>query len=253
MRYIPIPPEPSILTESPDPTYQLCLSHLLKVNPRYARKYYLLSENGHKVILDNSAHELSMGEFGADLLRSIDEVNPYELCLPDRLFFGDDTVELSEKMVNILDGRGMRPKSLMGIPQGRTFDEWLHCLDRLCTLPISTVGVSKDYEVWPGNLLPLVSLIPAHLNIHLLGWTRNLRIPVELEQRFPGRIRSIDSAKPYVYACYLMDADPCQFKSPQYPHRVPNYFTYEFSSEERVVASQNVKAFRTAIRDDYDL
>jgi len=131
--------------------YHLCLSHEVLTNVGYAEFYQRRRREGDFVILDNSAHEQLEGQSLDQLVRAAKYVGPSEIVLPDRLFFGDDTIERSTEAFERL--REEFPTTrLMGVPQGRTVKEWLVCLDAFLDLGVDTIGISKDYEVWPDGL-----------------------------------------------------------------------------------------------------
>lgn len=182
--------------------YHLVLAPWVLKSQEYARWYRALSDKGHFVILDNGAHEVGIGNNSNQLLAAADLVCAKEIVLPDRLFWGEDTFNLSRAAGERLLTKKSDLK-FMVVPQGRTFWEWFKWMKMLVQLPrVFTVGISKDYSVWSGGLEFLVQLVRAvasDLEIHLLGYPRN---GVGVSRSSWKDIRGIDSAKPAVAAYY---------------------------------------------------
>lgn len=254
MRIAIIPPLGLLDTYGPaGDDYHLCLSNEVLKYPQYADFYRSRSDRGDHVILDNSAHEQLQGQSLAQLLEAADKVGPTEIVLPDRLFFGDDTLERSTIAYEAFR-RSMPNVNLMGVPQGRHFSEWIDCLHGLSTLGVDTIGISKDYEVWDGGLRKLV--MAAHLlgysqkSIHLLGWGRNLWELKDLS----GYVRGVDSAKPIVYALGGIELPYPLTKenAPTYPKRKSNYFNDKGPYPEAFhrLVRVNLAIFRAMARGD---
>ena len=209
--------------------YHLTLSHLVLCDPDYRRFYERRSVEGDWIILDNSAHEFGGGMSTTDLLVAAAAIQASEIVLPDRLFFGDDTYENSKNA--FYECKKALPEiSLMGVPQGRTPEEYDLCAFNLIKLGVDTIGVSKDYEVWEGGLMRRVQLIRSwseSVQIHLLGWGRDLRQLYYLSQEPDLRIRGVDSAKPLVFASkgILLPDPEKEIDSPIYPKRPTDFFS----------------------------
>lgn len=230
--------------------YHLCLSAQVLKDPDYRRFYQWRSKFGDHVILDNSAHEQLEGQGIEDLCNAAAHIDPSEIVLPDRLFFGDDTFERSQDAYGRL--RSAFPRAaLMGVPQGRTFSEWAVCLVKLLELGVDTIGVSKDYEVWPGGLKHLLAQIPLPPSkIHLLGWGRQLWDLAALSTL----ARGVDSAKPLVYAANEMELPHVLTpdNSPKYPRKGGDFFERGQVAQQRTFfeyARANIATFRAAATD----
>lgn len=244
--------------------YHLVLSHLLK-DREYQRFYHHQSLTGSYIILDNSAHEFTVGERASTLLRNAQLIRADEIVLPDRLFFGDDTVESTTEAMDYLLGEGLREferlpdLSLMVVPQGRTLREYTRCLNDLVDAYVKriaqfeekrawlTIGVSKDYEEWDGGLpvllektvLPIARSMKAR--IHMLGWGRKLWDLDLIARTFGDEIRSVDSAKPFVYA---MAGIKLKFpEEPIYPKRRGNFFDHEIPPGTYDLIRHNISIF----------
>ena len=235
--------------------YHLCLSHEVLTNVGYAEFYQRRRREGDFVILDNSAHEQLEGQSLDQLVRAAKYVGPSEIVLPDRLFFGDDTIERSTEAFERL--REEFPTTrLMGVPQGRTVKEWLVCLDAFLDLGVDTIGISKDYEVWPDGLGALVELVrgAGEQDIHLLGWGRELWQLRELA----NLVRGVDSAKPVVYALHGVELPDVisPASTPKYPRRQNDFFAGpangEYPLEFHRIARANIAAFRREAQGGLD-
>lgn len=243
-------PELSALSD-----YHLVLCHDMQKYPYYREFYARKRQQGDFIILDNSAHELGEGETLAMLVEAIKCIQPQEVVLPDRLFFGDDTLEGSLEAAKALRKLYGTNISLMGVPQGRTVFEWDKCCEALIRdVQVDTIGISKDYEVWAGGIKSrverthsLARLWENHrTNIHLLGWGRKMTAIGELaltnEKKYENRIRGVDSAKPIVYASWGIELNKSLVGVPAYPRRVKGYM--ELTDLDLVMARHNIDVFQ---------
>jgi hypothetical protein len=248
-----IPPK-SMLNYAEDEQYHLCLSDEILSDPQglYAKFYRRQSEMGRYVILDNMAHETGCGNNVERLIHAIDIIQPAEVVLPDRLFFGEDTVALSTKALGRLTDHYPLGLHYMGVPQGRTFNEWFECLRGLAQLGVTTIGISKDYEVWHGGLVALAEMILneyTYMTIHFLGWGRDLQQLSSLgalSTVYPKCLRSVDSAKPFVYAHAGVAIPRDLAKVPTYPRRPHDYFAV--TAINGAILDHNIEVFREAAK-----
>ena len=251
--------------------FHLLLSHLL--DDDYYRKHYTEErKRGAYIILDNSAHEFKAAESAKKLIKQAAEIKAQEVVVPDVLEDSAGTVNASlraletwfERKDDLV--RTLNP-ALMYVPQGSTEAKWAWCLEELirCHLYISkkyqyrddfVIGLSKDYEVWPGGLMHLIDtyLVPLHENptlrvkIHLLGWGRNLWELNSIGKKHPW-IRSTDSAKPFVYALDGIKLDP-GLGAPQYPTRGKFYFQTPMTARVRRYARHNCAVFSSCAQGE---
>lgn len=220
--------------------YHLILSSEVLSRDDYGSFYRDRIQKGDYVILDNSAHEQLEGQTITQLMEAIRTVYPSEVVLPDRLFFGDDTLDRSTIAASVFR-REFPSVSQMGVPQGRTFNEWQACLVGLRQLGVESIGISKDYEVWPGGLYRLVSTVQsfgfAPRQIHMLGWGRELWQLGDLHDQ----ARGVDSAKPIVYALngVQLPDEITKSNTPTYPRRRTDYFDTDANSR----SSEDVSSF----------
>lgn len=236
--------------------YHLILASLVQKSREYRDFYADRRQQGDFVILDNDAHESGVGQSANSLVALVHDLHPSEIVLPDRLFMGDDTIENSKATMNLLlreCGNDM-PRT-MGVPQGRTFEEWFDCARDLLKLGVDTIGISKDYEVWPGSLPMLIKVVgslvytyAAHMpiQIHMLGWARNLQSLYSVAttdfDTTSIQLRGVDSAKPLVYARAGVRLDLANPILPSYPQRPHDFFTSDGIYHD--LAMENIHAFQ---------
>lgn len=269
-----IPPIPH-LTQFGTGTFHLLLSHLVE-DGRYFHHYQAQRGHGAYLVLDNSAHENREGETPAKLLKQAAALCAQEVVVPDCLEDGPRTVELA---VTTLEAWFERPRAsslierlnpaLMYVPQGKDSLEWAQCLRELVLLhgfmskranirKDFVIGLSKDYEVWPGGLLgllddhlwPLVQALSkksVKVNVHLLGWGRDLAALRKISKAHPW-IRSTDSAKPFVYAMNGIGLDYMLEEIPPYPGRPSDYFTRQMTMGQANLAGDNIRVFVKAAK-----
>ena len=243
--------------------FALLLSHLVDEFPGYAKFYKEQRiHNDTFLCLDNSAHEDGKGHDPEKLWMQAHLLHAQEIVAPDELDSWHGTCERSTEAIQLWGSFPKHPtvKSIMVVPQGQDALEWYHCLCNLIELHNDylsgrydlVVGLSKDYEVWPGGLLHLIEeyLNPMRwkhgFDVHLLGWGRNLWALAEIG-KIHRWIRSTDSAKPFVYALHDIEIDP-QADPPQYPKRPKDYFTRQFGETQVEIANWNAKTFLAASR-----
>lgn len=224
--------------------YHLVLTHLVHDSQEYADFYRSLSRLGHYTILDNSAHEFGFSASLDSILRAAHLIEPSEIVLPDRLFFGDDTLRDSSQALERFR-KEFPDAKLMGAPQGRILWEFMACYEGLIDLGVDTIGLPKIYEVWTDGLLGLARRFGKTIDIHLLGWGRDSIQLCDLSFYGGPNIRGIDSAKPLVYAAAGIKLNPIPFqKQPPYPGRPANFFQLTRNDFDRKLAYDNISAFR---------
>lgn len=226
--------------------YHLCLASFVLQSSEYRRYYAERSQEGHLVILDNMAHENGVGEPPDILEAAAWFVHPSEIVLPDALFDWEQTVERSRQAYPRLRDLEI---PLMVVPQGKNFDEWKRCLDELLKLSPSTIGISKDFEVWDlWGLVPLIDYAKQfNLPIHLLGWGRRLHLLPYYVDAGGSLIRGVDSAKPAVYAAAGARLPEDLTLAPPYPGR-PEGFFFNPPEIDLDVLDHNVRIFEEAAR-----
>lgn len=254
--------------------FHLLLTHLLK-SPSYKAHYKRQRREGAYLVLDNSAHEQGSGQDPVTLLKAGFELDAQEIVVPDVLDDAGLTIErclsaheewfengASRDMLDVYS------PAFMYVPQGKTVQDWAECLYALIRVHEYTarkyslrrdlvIGVSKDYDVWPGGLKRLIEeyVIPQRnrleyngikMQVHMLGWMRNLWNLQRIARTHPW-IRSTDSAKPFVYA--LADRNLINYvkdEPPKYPKRKKKYFSQKMTKRQLHCAQSNVWVFRQA-------
>jgi len=254
--------------------FHLLLSHLMD-NDEYVHHYKEQRRRGAYLVLDNSAHENNSGETAEKLAKQALRLNAQEVVVPDHLFDAEKTVMGAIAAMETWFERGtvsfqeLSP-CLMYVPQGKSEADWVECLKELMRIHIYlakarlvrrdlTIGLSKDYEMWPGGLSYLIEryLFPLRedawstgirMNVHLLGWGRELRELSRIADQFPW-VRSTDSAKPFVYAMsgIRLTKKKIQMQNPPtYPGRPARYFQTRLDSKGRAISMANVRVFKDA-------
>jgi hypothetical protein len=240
------------------------LSHLLQYKPY--RDYYMeRRERGEYIILDNSAHENGIGEGAGKLLLQTLTLLPQEVVVPDALDDSRKTLDFGYKAVSSWYGSDNRMQTvnprLMYVPQGVHADDWLSCLSALLNLhkaavqhgaqPDCTIGISKDYGHWPGGLRELLrrarGLLAGHnIEVHLLGSGHDYWTASELAKEF--RIRSVDTAKPFVWALNGMRMHLTHwYPRWRHPARPREYFFMTLRNEVDALARHNVEVLRKLV------
>jgi hypothetical protein len=245
----------------------LALNHLLE-DSDYLDFMVDCGKEGDWITLDNSAHEFQSGQPIQDVLVNAIQIRAREIVIPDTLFHAMYTVESGRKAMKFLAQSPLfsscspTPR-LMVVPQGRDEDDWAWCLRQLVESAHSwgfrellTIGLSKDYESYPGfegglNHLIQNHCVPMHkafgIKTHLLGWPCNWNI-IDLSRNYPC-LRSTDTAKPFIYAMRNHKFDP-HIRPPQMK-RPEDYFEADpFERREglRRVATHNACVFKLAAR-----
>lgn len=268
MKIALIPPAPSLRRYAPLGDMEMMLAHLLD-KPGYRDYYRNAIESGRFVILDNGAHE-SQRE-GLDVIsmlamsRSLGGVS--EIVLPDVPQNARATIEATARAVKTLTtpsgqaayAAGGKP-NLMYVPQGRTPESWIGCLNQLVKLHLNaaeqvklrkpTIAIAKYYvQAHPASAHVLYDAIHeavpyASVDIHILGWPKNLWMLDSLNRY--GKFRSCDSARPFVYANAGQLLEPGGDHVPKYPRRDEFYFDRPLSPDQHQLAMRNIAVFRAA-------
>lgn len=262
------------LREFGDGSFHLLLTHLLG-SPRYRSHYKTQRRLGAYLVLDNSAHEQGRGQDPTTLLKAGFDLDAQEIVVPDVLDDAGATIEHclaahEEWFENgaAKDMLDVYSPAFMYVPQGKNVADWRECLYSLvriheyCARKYSlrrdiVIGVSKDYDVWPGGLKNLIGeyIVPQRnrleyngvkMHVHMLGWSRNLWNLQSIARAYPW-IRSTDSAKPFVYALANRNLlNSVKGEPPEYPKRNKNYFSQKMSPSQNSFAHNNVWVFRQA-------
>jgi len=251
--------------------HHLLLSHLLKY--KHYKEHYIREKKNNKayLILDNSAHEFKSGQKAELLIDQAFEIKADEIVCPDILFDGRGTFDRCRDALRVFsqsDRFAELKPNIMIVPQGKTYEEWQVCLYDMMNeydwvyskhpkqfKQVPVIGLSKDYEMWDGGLTRLfeqnLTLVMTNewISVHLLGWGRNLWDLNTIAREYGSieYLRSVDSAKPFVYALSNIRLNFNE-SIPEYPTRPKNYFQSSLTKEQRDIAYNNVRMFELAAK-----
>lgn len=128
----------------------MSLAHLVLENGgdnKYAEYYRAQSQKGRFVVLDNGLFELQKQGVGVGIesvIKAMMITKPSEVIAEDVLFSSNDTIESTKNFIKAMKSHGIFGQcQVMGVPQGRTIDEWWKCFEAMLELPINTIGLSK--------------------------------------------------------------------------------------------------------------
>lgn len=204
------------LHELDDKQYLMCLAHLVKDNPEYAKYYSQRAADGKSfVLLDNGAAEDSQLPLD-DLVDVYKIIRPHEMVIPDTLCDCKSTLDKLSESIAYFDKQGVNCR-LMGVPQGKTLAEWTECADAMvANVRVNTIGVSKflpmatdDMQARIEALKFLDKSMKRHnrydLQVHLLGLSESPEVVGRLTNRYQY-VRGCDTA--YGYLCAQAGEDP---------------------------------------------
>lgn len=254
MRFVPI--APINLQYDYTRSYTFGLAHKLQ-NKQYASYFRQVAPNTHS-ILDNGAYE------GASLpveqlLRLVDTFGFKEVALPDVLGKAKKSTQLTidalKYVANKVPRKLIDKVQFMLIPQGNTPVEWASSMLILSDFhrllfgnKLYTIGVPRITNDLPGGRTFLLSqyILKERENfpfdVHLLGISEKLPELKTLSVILGAHIRTIDSAKPFVYA--LNDIGISAHWAPDKVYKRPEgYFEASFNEEQKILAEQNVIAY----------
>lgn len=240
--------------------------HMLLValfdRPEYIEYYREQADIGTLLILDNGAHETQAEGLGIlPLLKLASRVRASEIVLPDVPGNAVRSIETTRRALAFLSTpEGARAyelagmPSLMLVPQGRTLEAWSGALRVMLNAyhdvfrdSIPTIGFAKHHIEGgfdPRKMYDAArQLSPAGV-IHCLGWPRNLWAIDELTE-YTDDIRSIDSARPFVYALDGVLLEPGG-RYPKYPKRADDYFNTSIPEKLDDLVQRNIEVFRAA-------
>ena len=229
----------------------MSLMQCMRAYPEY-RKFYqkLIADPEKFVIMDNGAAE---GEQPTteEWIECALEYQPDEVILPDTLFNMEDTLRRGEAALAAL---GKWEHNLMAVPQGNNIQEWSQCAIRMIdNWPITTIGVTKfmTSKFKATARLEGVLMIERHLkqtgkrlHIHLLGCHLNVGELAIIEQTFPGLVRSVDSAFPFIFTKMGAVVSPSVNRDP----KVHINFQYDRCHNKQLLL-KNIEFWRRAPYD----
>ncbi len=183
----------------------MALVHLLEYG-RYRRFFEERVKAGKYVILDNSTVELGAPWPMEDYVEKAMSIGASEILLPDWLHSANRTLDAAESGLRRIENSGYSG-NVMGVPQGKTQEEWIECLEEMLGMGITSIGVSRRYLDKFGQSRLFACYVVYHVamqmnvdfSIHLLG----AGLPAEKEVapclRLP-RVVGVDSSMPSYFA-----------------------------------------------------
>jgi len=204
-------PIPHLHTLDQHDDYHFVLAHLLDKGA-YA-DFYIRSKK-YK-ILDNGAYENKYPVTGQMLIDNARRIGAHELVVPDVFMEHDESMRATAEFLNESDAKDWKGnRKYMGIPQGRTLDEWLTAFemlyndDRIDVMGLSFLIIAQCFHEFTNtnardvmtNRLACTELLRER------GWTKKpchllgLGNPAELTvQRGLDFVRSMDSSSSFVH------------------------------------------------------
>ena len=184
--------------------YHLCLAHHLRRDMIYTFFFRKQVRDKRYVIMDNGAAENGIPMKIDSLLSLVEVIECQEIVLPDTIHDAEATLKSSYAAV-IKTRKVSSGLKIMTVPHGKNVEEWRACVYEMFLWDIDTIGISKFIvpNLFPSRVEALISvqeLILSDKDIHLLGYTGVKDEISEIEERFPGRIRGVDSSIPTLYA-----------------------------------------------------
>jgi len=195
--------------------YDFALAHLVLQSEDY-KAYYKRQSTKRLVILDNSMFELGHPLESEQLVDICAQIGAQELVAPDYLNV-ERTIQAVMDMRKELEKKKLKVK-LLGVVQGKTYDEWMQChtqlvrlpfVDRICICfnPMFRLGVPEEHKnsetkgwMWTRinfmKMLQRSGLMNHGKTYHLLGLAdgRELFYQKEIKQ-----ITTNDSSSPIVH------------------------------------------------------
>jgi hypothetical protein len=182
-------------------SYHMALAQYLLSDMAYLKMYARIRkyQNGAFIIVDNGAAEEDRPPFD-EVVQVANGIKADEIVMPDALRDAEWTFQYTTDTAaqEIVPAR-----KRMIVPQGKSLNEWTHCLERITeVMDYATIGVAKHMvNVDGGRRLCLsrieeMGLHNSH-NVHLLG-LNTLRELDEIRTLFPW-VRGVDTGMPIGY------------------------------------------------------
>lgn len=224
---------------------------------RYTEFYERRSAAGDHVILDNGAHPSDGGQpMTIELLieRAL-AIGAHEVVIPDAPGASSATLSLLTRSLAAMEHIDTKHVRFMFVPQANNPDSWRACLKigyHLCRDSDITpsIGIAKHHDEGVedgvyGMVSHVLNTIP-RCDVHMLGWPRKARTLINIGRDFGDQVRSIDSAKPFVYAKVgaKIDEEPARIK------RDAEYFEEPVMMNFRDVLKHNVELYEAWARGE---
>lgn len=267
MQFIPIVPYRYTTRIIRPESWALTLAHKYK-DLEYLQAHNRMSIAGNKIILDNGAYELGRSVPFEELWELATSLTypAQELVAPDVLKDGMQTLNLARTTLEFVLKQPITAlpfKSLMFVPQGRDTAEWEACFFSLMrlfaeqtSLPFTlTIGIPKHAASFSYGRSQLLRIairfrrVAKHpYALHLLGIGEGRAELRALATAYRKHVRTIDSARPAVYAHHNIRIEPGM--SHEYPGRKSDFFEAEFDVKQYNYMRYNVAYFTRWIEDE---
>ena len=252
MQVVPIPPTYLIPQAKELARMQFALVHLCDTRPDYVKAYAEIGRDPeHHLIMDNGAFEMGSSDILERVLHWAEVLRPDEIVLPDRMFMADETIHMSKEAIKpIQDMISKWDKEVMiqGVAHGRNHKEFLDCAMDLYHMHVDVIAIPKDYEAWPGGREVLTAmLLDFPVMVHLLGMEKDPWAFTRWHPEIKGKIRSMDTAKPYINGLYGDELFPRNSQNqPIYRKyvRPRDFFDCTPTSNAIIACKQNVQQWK---------
>lgn len=177
-------------------TYHLLIAPIvLEANAAY-NEFFTRQHPDLTVILDNGVIELGYPLDVPSLAVAARAVNASVVVLPDTIDDRKFTIKQARhahREYRKLDG----DTPLMGVVQGRTFEECLECAEQLVDIGVDWLAVPRGLTKNLDTRVPLVRQIATEhqLPIHVLGFSDNIEDDIKAAASHP-LVQGIDAATP---------------------------------------------------------
>lgn len=124
--------------------YDYCLVHLLDKYPQYKQFYKDSIKMGREVLIDNSIFELGEAVSDDILLQGVRDINPTYIVAPDVLGNYKATLKRTLHFKKILLDLEGRSPEVIGVLQGKTYDEYKECYKEYQKNGIGYIAIPYD-------------------------------------------------------------------------------------------------------------
>jgi hypothetical protein len=161
------------------------------------------------IIMDNGVIETGVSLAATDLLKACDIVGADILVLPDVMHDATETIKASyDALADIGAARSVKGPKLLGVAQGKTYDDYRSCawwLVKKCGVEVISVPRNVVKMLGTRWILAQEIWLEHGLPIHLLGFSDDVKDDLKVA-RLPY-VTSIDSATPIWLGMSYPDAD----------------------------------------------
>jgi hypothetical protein len=128
--------------------YDYALVHLFETHPEYLNFFKDSLRLGRTVLLDNSIFELGTAFDSNKYTGWINELEPTEYIIPDKLEDCDGTIAQAKSWMYINAHHILTQSSRIGVVQGTNYGELVKCYTALDKMDIDKLAISFDYSYY---------------------------------------------------------------------------------------------------------